>query len=81
LLENATIEKANNPNFPLDAYNVFYKQDDKLLLDVCRGSKIKIFDYYYDKYGKNCVQRISWGYGKVNPKLWMENRKSKPKKR
>jgi hypothetical protein len=25
---------------------------------------------YYDKYGPGAVQRIEFGYGQVNPKLW-----------
>lgn len=81
LLEDTTEEEANNPNFPNDAYNVYYTQEGKKYLDVCRGARVKIFDYYYDKYGKDVIQKIVWGYGKMNPKLWLENKKPKNKKR
>lgn len=81
LLEDTTEEESNNPNFPNDAYNVYYRQSDKDCLDVCRGGRVKIFDYYYDKYGKNSIQKIVWGYGKMNPKVWLTNRTSKKRKK
>ena len=35
---------------------------------------------YYDRYGKGAVQRIDFGYGAVNPKLWGYKSKDKDKK-
>ena len=35
---------------------------------------------YYDRYGKGSVQRIDFGYGAVNPKLWGYKSKDKKKK-
>ena len=27
-------------------------------------------DLYYDKFGAGVIQKIDWGYGRTNPKLW-----------
>jgi len=35
---------------------------------------------YYDKYGPGSVQKIDFGYGRMNPKLW-GNQKTEKKKR
>ena len=67
LLENTSLEKANDKSFPTDAYLVWYNVDGNELLDVTRSSKqVNIFDMYYDKYGKN-LKRIEYGFGGVNP--------------
>jgi hypothetical protein len=41
------------------------------LLDVTRSSKmVNVFDMYYDRYGKDCVQKIDFGHGTINPGQW-----------
>ena len=70
LLEKATLEQLKDPSWPLDAYIVKYKIDNTLHMDLCRGTRVKIFDLYYDKFGSGVIQEITWGYGKVNPKIW-----------
>jgi hypothetical protein len=70
LLERASMEQLKDPSWPLDAYIIKYKIDDKIYMDLCRGSRVKIFDLYYDKFGTGVIQDIGWGYGKINPKLW-----------
>ena len=70
LLERATMEQLKDPSWPVDAYIIKYKIDDNVYMDLCRGSKVKIFDLYYDKFGTGVIQDIGWGYGKINPKLW-----------
>lgn len=82
LLVNASSEQLKDTSFPTDAYKVKYKINDENYIDLCRGTPVKIFDLYYDKFGVDCVQSINWGPGKVNPRLWMsENEKSKSKKK
>ena len=40
-------------------------------LDVTRSEKMmNIFDMYYDRYGKDAVQKIDYGAGAVRPNLW-----------
>jgi hypothetical protein len=70
LLEKATLQQLKDPSFPLDAHIVTYIVKDETYTDLCRGSKVKIFDLYFDKFGHGAVQKISWGYGKVSPKVW-----------
>ena len=81
LLENTTLEKANDKSFPTDAYLVWYNVDGNELLDVTRSSKkVNIFDMYYDKYGKN-LKRIEYGYGGINPAQWGYKAPEKKKRR
>ncbi|BCU98836.1 MAG: hypothetical protein CM15mV24_0610 [Bellamyvirus sp.] len=49
------------------------------LQDVVRLSKL--FDMYYDKYGKGAVQKIDFGYGTANPKLWGQKTKERKEKK
>ena len=70
LVEKASLQQQKDTSFPSDAYLVFYNIKDTSYVDICRGTKIKIFDLYYDKFGPNVVTKIDWGYGRVNPKLW-----------
>lgn len=77
LLEKTTIEAAKDKSFPNDARLIWYIVDGVEYVDLTRCSKTsKLFDMYYDRYGKGAVQKIGFGYGTVNPKLWGE----KPKK-
>jgi len=31
---------------------------------------MNVFDMYYDRYGKDAVQKIDYGAGAVRPNLW-----------
>ena len=69
--EKTTHEKANDRKLPSDAFNVTYVLEGETLLDVTRSSKmVNIFDMYYDRYGKDCVQKIDFGHGTINPGQW-----------
>ena len=70
IVENATPEQIKDPGFPNDTYQVIYKVDGKTYTDLCRGTRVRIFDLYYDKFGKGSIVKIDWAYGRVNPKLW-----------
>ena len=82
LLEKTTLEAADDKSFPNDARLVWYVVDGKEYIDLTRCSKVvKLFDMYYDKYGKGVIQKIDFGYGAVNPKSWgYEPPKPKKKK-
>lgn len=82
LLEKTTLDVAKDSSFPNDAYLIWYKVDGIIHLDLCRTSKrVNLFDFYYDRFGPGAVQKIDFGYGRVNPKLWgykqPENKKRK----
>ena len=69
--EKTTFDKSNDRKLPSDAFNVFYVVDGEEHLDVTRSAKmVNIFDMYYDRYGKDCVQKIDYGHGTINPGPW-----------
>ena len=71
ILEKTTLEKADDRKFPSDAFNVTYVVEGETRLDVTRSAKmVNVFDMYYDRYGKDCVQKIDYGHGTVNPGMW-----------
>ena len=81
LQEKTTLEAANDKSLPNDARLVWYIVDGVEYIDLTRCRKtVELFDMYYDKYGKGAVQRIDFGYGTVNPKLWGYKSKDKKKK-
>ena len=81
LLEKTTIDKAKDTSFPNDAYLIWYKLEEETHIDLVRGSRVRIFDMYYDKYGPGAVQKIDFGYGRTNPKLWGIKQPEKKKRR
>jgi hypothetical protein len=82
LLENTTIDKAKDTSFPNDAYLIWYIVDGKECIDLTRCSKrVNLFDMYYDKYGPGAVQKIDFGYGRTNPKIWGYKQPEKKKKK
>lgn len=81
LLEKTTIEKTKDSSFPNDAYLIWYNVDNQIYLDLVRGTRVRIFDMYYDKYGSGVVQKIDFGYGRTSPKLWGYKQTSKKKRK
>jgi hypothetical protein len=70
LVEKASSQQIKDPSFPSDTYIVTYTIDDNTYTDLCRGTRVKVFDLYYDKFGSGVIQNIDFGYGRVNPKIW-----------
>ena len=81
LLQDTTLERAKDSSFPNDAYLIWYNADGTEKIDLVRGSRTRIFDMYYDKYGPGVVKKIDFGYGRTNPKLWGYKQPDKKKKR
>ena len=82
LLEKTTLEAANDKTFPNDARLIWYIVDGVTYVDLTRCKKTsKLFDMYYDRYGKGAVQKIDFGYGTVNPKLWGYKKPDEKKKK
>jgi hypothetical protein len=81
ILQNTSVDIAKDSSFPNDAYLIWYVLDNVQYLDLVRGKRVSIFDLYYDTYGKRAVQKIDFGYGRVNPKLWGYKQPEKKKKR
>ena len=81
LLEKTTLERAKDTSYPNDAYLIWYDVDGERYIDLVRGSRVKIFDMYYDKLGHGAVQKIDFGYGRANPKLWGMKQPEKKKRK
>lgn len=81
LLEKTTLERAKDSSFPNDAYLVWYNVDGEKYIDLVRGSRVRIFDMYYDRLGPGAVQKIDFGYGRTNPKLWGIKQPEKKKRK
>ena len=81
LVENADQKELKKTSYPSDAMIVTYKIKDKVHFDLCRGSKVNIFDLYFDKFGKGSLQGIDFGYGNINPSMWGYQTKQKKKKK
>ena len=81
LLEDTTLERAKDPSYPTDAYLIWYNYNKETRLDLVRGTRVRIFDMYYDKYGLGAVQKIDFGYGRVSPKLWGYKQPEKKKRK
>ena len=70
LFERTTLQQVKDPSLPNDAYIVIYRVKNETFMDLCRGTRVRIFDMYYDRFGPGSVQKIDFGYGRTNPKLW-----------
>lgn len=81
LLEKTTIQNAKDTSFPNDAYLVWYNINGENCIDLVRGTRVRIFDMYYDRFGPGAIQKIDFGYGRTNPKLWGYKQPEKKKRK
>lgn len=71
---------AKSKELPRDSYLVSYFDEKTLTYDIVQsGTKVAIFDYYYDNYRN--VQTIKWTEGTVNPKSFGYQSKENKKKK
>lgn len=77
LLEGATMDQLKDKSWPNNAYIVRYRLNGQIYRDLCQGTRSKVFDLYYDKFGKEVIEHIDWGYGTVSPKIWGYQPKNK----
>ena len=71
LVENGSPADVMTREAPTDASIVTYTVDGKEHQDLTRGSRVKLFDMYYDKFTN--VKRIEYGQGTIKPSLWGYN--------
>ena len=69
LVENGSYEDVSTVKAPSDAYIIEYMHEDTVCLDLTRGTKIKLFDMYWDKF-KSGLKKIDYGKGTIKPNLW-----------
>ena len=81
IVENGSYEDVNIQHAPSDAYIIKYMHEDKIHFDLTRGTKIKLFDMYWDKF-KGGIHSIAYGMGTIKPNLWgYQSPTTKKKKR
>ena len=79
--ENCTKEDADDTKLPYTCYLVTYKVDGEERHDLSiAGKAADLFDYYYDLYKKDFVT-FKQSAGRINPTLWNDGQKEKPKKK
>ena len=79
LVENGSPSDVMTKEAPTDASIVTYTVDGKEHQDLTRGSRVKLFDMYYDKFTN--VKSIEYGQGTVKPSLWGYSGEAAPKKK
>ena len=79
LVENGAPVEVTTKDAPTDASIVTYTVDGKEHQDLTRGSRVKLFDMYYDKFTN--VKRIEYGQGTIKPSLWGYSSEATPKKK
>ena len=82
IIDDGTLEDVSIKHVPTDACIVKYLFEDKVRFDLTRGSKVSIFDMYYDRFKKGALQSINFGNGTIKPNLWnYQTAPAKKKKR
>ena len=79
LVENGSPADVQTKDAPTDASIVTYTVDGIDHQDLTRGSRVKLFDMYYDKFTN--VKRIEYGQGTIKPSLWGYSGEATPKKK
>ena len=79
LVENGSASDVMTKEAPTDASIVTYTVDGIDHQDLTRGSRVKLFDMYYDKF--TSVKRIEYGMGTIKPSLWGYSGEAAPKKK
>ena len=79
LVENGSSADVMTKEAPTEASIVTYTVDGKEHQDLTRGSRVKLFDMYYDKFTN--VKRIEYGQGTIKPSLCGYSGEAAPKKK
>jgi len=80
LVENGSLDDVMTTDAPTDAFVVTYEIDGTVHRDLTRGSRVHLFDMYYDKF-KMGLKVIDYGKGGIKPNLWGYRSLTSPKKK
>ena len=80
IIEDGSLEDVSTTQAPSDCYIVKYSYKDKVRFDLTRGTRVTLFDMYWDKF-KGGIQSIDYGRGTIKPNLWGYSAPTKKKKR
>ena len=54
------VEAAKDKTLPTTSWLISCKNEEKQWSDIVMGSRVAVFDSYYDAFGKNVIQRMDW---------------------
>jgi len=80
VVENGSKQDIHTTEAPTDCMIVTYEFNGETHQDLTRGSRVAIFDMYYDKFKKG-LKKIDYGYGTIKPNLWGYQSAQGPKKK
>ena len=81
IVENGSKQDVHTSEAPTDCMIVTYEFNGEMHQDLTRGSRVAIFDMYYDKF-KAGLKKIDYGKGTIKPNLWgYQSQGPKKKKR
>ena len=66
VIENGSLNEVMTIDAPSDAWIVTYEVEGEVHRDLTRGTRVKLFDMYYDKF-KMGVKIIDYGKGTIKP--------------
>ena len=55
------VEAAKDKTLPTTAWLIVCKNEEKEWSDIVMGTRVAVFDSYYDAFGKNVIQRMDCG--------------------
>ena len=72
---------ADDRTLPYNSYLVEYQTKSEINYDiVICNKKIEIFDYYWDRYREG-LKSFKQTEGRINPKLWSDQKKTEKKRK
>ena len=80
IIENGSLQDVSTRKAPTDCYIIKYVRDDEIHYDLSRGSKVTLFDMYWDKF-KGDLKSIGYGQGTIKPNLWGYQAPNKKKRK
>tara|TARA_B100001113_G_C20781540_1_gene479743 strand:+ start:195 stop:539 length:345 start_codon:yes stop_codon:yes gene_type:complete len=80
VVENGSLQDVSTKKAPTDCYIIKYVRDDQVHYDLSRGSKVTLFDMYWDKF-KSDLKSIGYGNGTIKPNLWGYQAPTPPRKK
>jgi len=80
IVESGSKQDVTTNEAPSDAFIVTYEFNGDIHQDLTRGSRVDVFDMYYDKF-KSGLKSIDYGHGNIKPNLWGYQSTQGPKKK
>ena len=74
------ISASKDKSLPTTAWLMSCKLEDKEWNDIVMGTRVSVFDSYYDAFGKNVIQKMDWTSGNISPISWNATVKQPSKK-